>query len=277
MAWVLRARPPSVELTFGSFVRSSGSGIFEGTWTGDAEAGPLRSTTPFGSGVLVEGDALYLVPPGHMLEGIYLCRRAGELVASNSLVGLLGPALDQGNWWVIVENMHVVSPRPGQTNEIDVHSNVIDGRGNATACTSYGVVLDVAAVAPASGVGIFRNNIIRGGECNNNAWDFYEADVLADPRIFENNDLDPYSSPTDLYFDEAATGIDLAADVDLLLDMSVSGTLSSNPTFVAYPGNLHIAAGSPCDGAGTPNGAPALDMDGDARDLGTPDIGADEI
>jgi hypothetical protein len=32
-----------------------------------------------------------------------------------------------------------------------------------------------------------------------------------------------------------------------------------------------------CDGAGTPNGAPATDMDGQARDAVTPDIGPDEI
>ncbi len=38
------------------------------------------------------------------------------------VVGLLGPALDQGNWWVVVENMHVVSPRPSPTTQIDVHA-----------------------------------------------------------------------------------------------------------------------------------------------------------
>ena len=92
MAWVLRARPPVAELTFGHLVDSSEIGIFEGTWVGDDDPdhlGPLRSTTTFGSGVLLDGDALYLIPPGHMLEGIYVCRRAGEVVASNSLAGLL--------------------------------------------------------------------------------------------------------------------------------------------------------------------------------------------
>ena len=142
MAWVLRARPPSVELTFGSFVRSSGSGIFEGTWTGDAEAGPLRSTTPFGSGVLVEGDALYLVPPGHMLEGIYLCRRAGELVASNSLVGLLGPAgveLDPNVAYPALFNqsvegiMHTTIPTLGPQIETCFHDNLrLDLAGRLT-------------------------------------------------------------------------------------------------------------------------------------------------
>ena len=35
--------------------------------------------------------------------------------------------------------------------------------------------------------------------------------------------------------------------------------------------------GSPCDGAGTAAGAPAFDIDGDARSSTAPDIGADEI
>src|SRR5688572_10191401 len=72
MAWVLRARPPVAEITFGRLVRPSDAGIFEGTWAGDPDAlGPLRATTPFGSGVLVEGEAVHIIPPGHMLEGLY--------------------------------------------------------------------------------------------------------------------------------------------------------------------------------------------------------------
>ena len=42
----------------------------------------------FGSGVLVDGTGLSLISPGHMLEGIYVCRRPDEIIASNSLVGL---------------------------------------------------------------------------------------------------------------------------------------------------------------------------------------------
>jgi hypothetical protein len=91
MAWVLRTRAPVAEVSLGRMVREMDSGVFEGTWVGD-EAGPLTplsSTTPFGSGVFADGDGLYLVPPGHTLEGVYLVRRVDELVASNSLVGLL--------------------------------------------------------------------------------------------------------------------------------------------------------------------------------------------
>jgi hypothetical protein len=92
MAWVLRARPPVAELTFGSLVTKSDVGIFEGSWVGDGDLeqfGPLRSTSTYGSGVLVDGTGLHLISPGHMLEGIYVCRRADGVIASNSLSGLL--------------------------------------------------------------------------------------------------------------------------------------------------------------------------------------------
>lgn len=90
MAWILRARAPVAEISFGRAVRATDAGVFEGTWVGGAdELAPLRSSTTFGSGVLVDDRGLHLIPPGHMLEGIYLCRRATETIASNSLAGLL--------------------------------------------------------------------------------------------------------------------------------------------------------------------------------------------
>ena len=58
--------------------------------------------------------------------------------------------------------------------------------------------------------------------------------------------------------------------------MIVSGVISADPLFIAYPTDLHLSAGSPCIGAGTPTGRPALDMDGQPRDPSAPDIGADE-
>jgi hypothetical protein len=91
MAWVLRARGGEAQLTFGRGVSVSDVGIFEGTWVGDCgdPLAPLRSTMPFGSGVLADGDGLFIIPPGHMLEGVYVCERADAVFASNSLVGLL--------------------------------------------------------------------------------------------------------------------------------------------------------------------------------------------
>lgn len=99
MAWILRARPPVAELKFGRLVRATELGVFEGTWVGDSDdLAPLRSTTTFGSGVLLDDRGLRLIAPGHMLEGIYVCRRDTETIASNSFPGLLAVAgleLDQ--------------------------------------------------------------------------------------------------------------------------------------------------------------------------------------
>jgi hypothetical protein len=160
-------------------------------------------------------------------------------------------------------------------NELDVHSNDIDGAGMAAACTSGAVDLDVVGTPPAGGVGIFRNDILRAGICTTARYGFREASAAADPRIFEHDDLDPAGAPTALYLDSNATAINTAAGVNALADMTVSGTLSANPLFVTYPTDLHLQAASPCVNAGTAAGAPAADMDGALRDT-TPDIGADE-
>jgi hypothetical protein len=74
----------------GASVRRFESGVFEGTWVGEpGPAGILGSTTTFGSGVFVDGVALRLVPPSHMLEAIYVSRRGADLFAANSFAALL--------------------------------------------------------------------------------------------------------------------------------------------------------------------------------------------
>lgn len=142
MAWVALVRPPAAELFFGDSVATSDGGIFEGTWVGEpGDLGPLRSTTPFGSGVLRDGERLFLVPPGHMLEGIYLQRLAdGGVLASNSLTGLLtaaGLELDPALAYPPMFNesvdgvMHSVIPTLGPPVETLFHDNLsidLDGR-----------------------------------------------------------------------------------------------------------------------------------------------------
>jgi hypothetical protein len=162
-------------------------------------------------------------------------------------------------------------------NEIDVHSNDIDGGGMALGCIARALDLGVGPSAPAGGKGVFRNNILRAGACMSERYGVFEADPSADPRIFENNNLDPFLSPTALYFDEGMTPLATDAEVNALIDMTVGGVISADSMFVAYPGDLHLLPGSPCLGAGTPAGAPARDMDGDGRDPAAPDIGADEM
>jgi hypothetical protein len=163
------------------------------------------------------------------------------------------------------------------TNEIDVHSNFIDGTGSSNiSCSSWGVALNVGLTSPTGPSGLFRNNIMRGGVCGTARSVFSEMVDAADPRIFEHNDLDPTGKPTQLYLDQGTTALNSAAAVNALIDMTSFKNISADPLFVNYPADVHLQAGSTCIGAGTSNGAPSVDMDGDARDPATPDIGPDE-
>jgi hypothetical protein len=164
-------------------------------------------------------------------------------------------------------------------NEIDVHSNFIDGTGTASNqgnCSSYGVALNVTGTAPNAPVGLFRNNIMRAGTCQQERIAFAELNKAADPRIFEHNDLDLTGNPTALYVDESTASLATAAGVNALIDMTTFGNISVDPQLTNYPADVHLLSGSLCIGAGTSNGAPKLDMDGAARDPAMPDIGPDE-
>jgi hypothetical protein len=90
LAWVARIRPGVVTAECGSSVRREQDGFFEGTWAGPPEIGALaEATTVFGLGIVLTGDGPLVVPPSHTLDGVFLVARNGELVCSNSLVGLL--------------------------------------------------------------------------------------------------------------------------------------------------------------------------------------------
>jgi hypothetical protein len=161
-------------------------------------------------------------------------------------------------------------------NEIDAHSNTIDGGGvPAVGCASMGVDYSLGNLPPPmEAKGLLRNNIIRAGVCGTRHG-VAERDATCDPRVFENNDLDPAGPPSALYRDEDTTSLNSAAAVNALA--GASGNLSADPMFTAYPNDLHLTAGSACVNAGTPDGAPAKDFDGKARDASKPDIGAYEL
>ena len=67
-----------------------------------------------------------------------------------------------------------------------------------------------------------------------------------------------------------------AINCDIQGGYAGTNVLSADPLFVSSPTDLHLLAGSPCLGAGTPNGAPATTRDGYTRP-NPPSIGAYEL
>ncbi|MGI8927850.1 MAG: hypothetical protein ACR2H0_00085 [Candidatus Limnocylindrales bacterium] len=91
MAWVARIRNLVVRVSCGRSVNMEEHGFFEGTWSGPPGLEAVaRASTVFGSGIVVDGRELIVVPPAHTLEPVYLANEpGGTLVMSNSLVGVL--------------------------------------------------------------------------------------------------------------------------------------------------------------------------------------------
>jgi hypothetical protein len=173
-------------------------------------------------------------------------------------------------------------------NEMDINSNTIDGGGNTGVCASIAVALGIVTgvPAPTAPKGIVRNNILTGGACTGattgtSRTDFAETATTTDPRIFQNNDLDPSGTPAvTQYLDELTTSRTAAA-VNTLTDITTGGNISAAPMFVSPNSDLsiadlHLMSGSACKAAGTPTGAPGTDFAGTTRSTTKPSIGAYE-
>jgi hypothetical protein len=161
------------------------------------------------------------------------------------------------------------------SNELDLHSNDVFGRGAATTCTSRAVTFDVTtgSAPPTGPLGIVRNNIFHPGACTTR-YDVEEASAGADPRLLQNNDFFFQAAGDVLYRDEATTNLTTVSGVNALTATMASANISVNP---AWNATFHLMVGSPCIDVGVATGAPATDIDGDARPNGAGfDIGADE-
>jgi hypothetical protein len=261
----------------------------------------------------VEGNLLVAGQAGQDAYGLWL-QNTGASVSANEIVGGTctprGTGIYAENAFARVTNNKVLGavppapggacPRPNQRsigiqvvnsagpNEVDVHSNTVSGGGTSlsTTCISAGLVIasgtpDGGQPPATGGKGVYRNNLLRSGDCPNR-YDVWELDAGADPRVFQNNDLDPYTTAvpatsTVLYLDEGGNAINLIGSVNGAADMTASGNITGDPIFDSYGSfDWHVDAGSPVINAGTATGAPAFDFDGDPRDS-TPDIGADEF
>src|SRR2546425_7497127 len=130
------------------------------------------------------------------------------------------------------------------------------------------LVSSTGSVPPA---GYVRNNIIHNASPGGPSFAVYEADASSDLAAFENNDLDD-STGALYYYDEGTTALALS-QVNAL--PGAAANISADPLLDTTG---HIAPESPCRNAGTANGAPATDIDGQPRPQeGADDIGADEF
>ncbi len=252
----------------GSCVRIVRNALIDGRGGQLAIGVSLKAT-----GTLVDGNTITggCAPTATGIEA----RDAFARVQNNLIFGYRAASCPNGFLVAPVETRGVRVVASAGPNEIDVHSNDIDALGSAQAqCTSYGIKLESGAVPPLGGSGIFRNNIVNAGICFTARYNVAEASGSSDPRIFQNNDLNPaVAAPSALYLDEGANGLQMASQVDGLVGTLAGKTLSVDPLFVQYPVNLHLSAGSMCFGKGTPIGAPVADFTGKLRPS-PPSIGA---
>jgi hypothetical protein len=148
---------------------------------------------------------------------------------------------------------------------VDVHSNYIEGGTPGTSiCTSAAIRL------PGPNEALIRNNILLPGGCPLRSYDVDQHTVQALPAVLENNAFAPGDTATILYHVLEGPDADTIEGVN-----SLSGVATSANFEATCPSTL--TPDSACVDAGTVEGAPALDRDGDSRGDGSPDVGADEL
>ena len=146
--------------------------------------------------------------------------------------------------------------------DVDLHSNWIDGGQVSTGvCTSAGVWLSGANTSK------IRNNIIRAGNCRTGS-NLLVSHPHFGPLLVANNDLEPGVSGS-LYRDFTKGHLQRIEDVNAIPDFSVRGSFSASCP-------IPLVSGSACVDAGSSEGTPERDFDGEARDT-HPDVGPDEL
>jgi hypothetical protein len=160
-----------------------------------------------------------------------------------------------------------------------VHSNMFGG-GGETSGASNGVHIYLGTTpTPPVMVGSFYNNTIHSG-LGAERYAFFEGHVNADPVVLSHNALFFDSSGSGsggLYYDEAGDVLRTnAIELDAIPEGSNNFVSSCWLTFEP-DADFHLREGSPCIDAGTDTLAPATDMDGDRRPMGSAhDVGVDE-
>jgi hypothetical protein len=182
-------------------------------------------------------------------------RAGGDVrVQNNVLTGATCPGAGQGlqGYGVVID---------AKTGSVDLHSNYVDGGvASAGGCSTAGIEIR-------GGSSLVRNNIIAPGSCAK-SFNVDQGQGAALPEALENNDFAPGVSSTELYRIIGATD---PRSIEQVNALPGSGGNFSAPC--GYP----LEVGSACNNAGTPEGAPELDIDAETRNETAPDVGPDEV
>lgn len=167
---------------------------------------------------------------------------------------------------------------------VTAHNNWLDGGGKSTPVDgSESAAVALAAKAGPAGptdsqVAILRNNIFSLG-VNKLGFGIFE-ELVSGKTVTPIHDHNLYfgvATPMeDFYYrdTDGNNGVTFVASLDKLPGGDI-GNLSADPQMDFVPG-AHLPAGSPCVDAGTEDGAPPTDFEGEARPRGAFDIGPDE-
>ncbi len=92
LAWLARIaeNSPTIKVTHGPSVECRNNWMVEGIWDGDFDKGKFhRSENFFGSGIRIEDGKVYFSAASTPIDRLLFCEHKGELITSNSLIGLL--------------------------------------------------------------------------------------------------------------------------------------------------------------------------------------------
>jgi hypothetical protein len=110
LAWIaaIELDGGSLSVMHGSAVECRDEWMVEGVWDGGFEHGNFHcSENFFGSGIRIDGDAIYFVASSGLVDRLFYCSHRGKLVISNSLILLLaftGSNLDNNHNYKIESN-----------------------------------------------------------------------------------------------------------------------------------------------------------------------------
>ncbi|MDL1949233.1 DUF11 domain-containing protein, partial [Acidobacteria bacterium ACD] len=151
------------------------------------------------------------------------------------------------------------------------HNSVLLNTNQTIAATT--AALNIAAAVTTAGSIDLRDNVFASTQTNGTRYGVYDAST-AGAAIFSTIDYNDYFAQN--------VGFLTSARATLAAWQTATGqdanSQAVDPLFVTAtaPADLHLQGGSPMIATGTPIAAVTDDIDGDARDAATPDIGADE-